>query len=186
MTWRECAEEHTELMIRYHSGMKRTFDLLKPVEVFTPFSLDSFRWPLFEIDWRLSQVFVGPSGCGKTSFARALLPRALFVRHKDKLAEYDTNEHDGIIFDDMCFTNIHRTHQIHLVDNDHDTTVHIRYVTADIPKNTKKIFTSNVREVFNDDPAINRRVKYNIFRVLDENSGFHQQQNANDNYINFN
>lgn len=103
----------------------------------------------------------GPSGVGKTSYLRSRFPNALWVTHIDDLGTFDSAIHtDGIIFDDMSFTHLPRTAQIHLVDMDDDRSIHIRYGTATIPAGTQKFFTSNVREIFDlNDAAIARRVR---------------------------
>lgn len=104
-------------------------------------------------------ILIGESNIGKTSFAKALLPNALIVSHMDDLGLYDVTAHSGLLFDDMEFTHIPRSAQIHLVDIDDARSIHIRYQTANIPANTKKIFTTNLEDIFLDDPAINRRIQ---------------------------
>lgn len=103
-------------------------------------------------------VLVGPTGCGKTSWAlkRAIKP-ALIVTHMDDLRKFDPEFHKTIIFDDMSFTHMPETSQIHLVDQDLARSIHCRYGNAHIPPNTWKIFTCN-KFPFTKHPAILRRL----------------------------
>lgn len=103
-------------------------------------------------------VLLGYSGCGKTSWAKRNAPKpALFVRHIDQLAQFDSEKHKSIIFDDMDFKHWPRTAQIHLVDKYEPTTVNRRYGFTIIPKETVRIFTAN-EPIFLEDAAIERRV----------------------------
>lgn len=109
---------------------------------------------------KLALVLVGPTGCGKTVWARRHAPKpALFVRHLDRLREFNPNYHKSIIFDDMKFTHMPTQAQIHLVDQYCHSDIHCRYTTASIPPGTPKIFTCNERP-FEDHPAIRRRIHY--------------------------
>lgn len=114
-----------------------------------------WKWPYLENIQ--SVALVGPSNIGKTQFAKSHFRNPLMVRHMDKLKEFDAMVHDGIIFDDMCFTHLHREAQIHITDWDEDSDLHIRYGTAKIPAGTRKIFTANYYPFTRDD-AITRRV----------------------------
>lgn len=104
-------------------------------------------------------VLIGRSGAGKSTWAKKNIPKpALFVTHLDKLKEFKTNYHKGIIFDDMDFNHHPLTSQIHLVDQDDPRAIHVRYGTVDVPARVPKIFTCNVRP-FADCEMINRRIK---------------------------
>jgi len=133
-----------------------------------PFTLNDFNTDLLNtlnpLILKPPKPFVlwGESGCGKTTLARCLLPKALIVSHMDDLASYSEN-HVGIIFDDMSFKHIPREAQIHLLDTDLPRSIHVRYRTAMIPANTPKIFTTNEEcgLIFTmPDAAIARRVDF--------------------------
>lgn len=111
-----------------------------------------------------SIVVIGASGCGKSSWAKRVCEKpALWVRHLDVLRAFRPGYHKSIIFDEMVFTHLPRETQIQLADQTDESHIHVRYEHAVIPANTQKIFTAN-REVFLDDPAINRRCyKIQIF-----------------------
>lgn len=159
---------HPEMMIKYNQGIKRCYDMTSPnltQKATSSFELKDFNpnWPLDLINLvlgRKSVILWGKAGCGKTCFARAILPKALFVSHMDDLLKYDEGEHDGIIFDDMSFTHMPREAQIHIVDCEQPRSIHCRYQVANIPSGTKKIFTTNNPDgaiFLNGDGAIERR-----------------------------
>lgn len=164
--WKSFPKE----MIKYHGGIKQAYLHLSPnmnQSALKTYSILSFgpMMPSLEITESLkthSVILWGESGTRKTSYARALLPKALFVSHMDDLALYDQGEHDGIIFDDMAFTHLPRESQIHIFDMEQPRSLHIRYNTAQIPAGTKKIFTTNNQSGFiylAGDKAIERRIK---------------------------
>jgi len=112
-------------------------------------------------------VLVGDSQIGKTQFALSLFKQPMFVSHLDSLKDFTEGFHDGLIFDDMTFSHLPETAQIHLLDWEMDREIHIRYQTALIPKNTKKIFTCNYNrqcQLFAKDPAVYNRIS-NIIDV---------------------
>jgi len=118
--------------------------------------LGPWQWPMLEnIE---SVILIGESNIGKTQFAKAHFNNPLFVSHMDRLRDFDAGVHDGIIFDDMDFTHLPRTSQIHITDWDEDRDIHARYGVAKIPANTRKIFTCNTMCVDEHDKAIARRI----------------------------
>lgn len=156
---RSIAEAFPSQYMRYHTGIDKMLKVLAPQKDLTGFPLDSFKFQV-EFEEGYSHIMVGPSGCGKTSYARSAFPKALLVSHKDDLLKFDKDIYSAIIFDDMSFAHEPRTSQIHLVDQDDDRSIHVRYSTALIPAGTVKIFTTNVLDIFDlSDPAIKRRVK---------------------------
>lgn len=162
--WRDF----TTSMIRYSKGIIQARAYLCPPssDEFPKYDLTSFSFSLI-MDMKKSHVIWGPAGCGKTCYVRSRFPDALWVTHMDDLLGYDDQK--VIVFDDMCFTHMPRTAQIHLVDTEQPRSIHCRYHAARIPAGVTRIFTSNVKEVFVDDPAIRRRVKYHeivTFRSL--------------------
>lgn len=159
---KRIAAEEPEAFIKYHKGIAtlKTFLQVMHFEV----KNGPWKWP--QPTDITTLVIVGPTGIGKTEFAKSLLPKALFIRHLDRLLEYQSEEYEGIIFDDMAFTHMHREAQIHLLDWDCDSDMHIRYTVATIPRNTRKIFTCNERNgpIFDElDPAIKRRITNKIY-----------------------
>lgn len=156
---RELWTSHATVMVRYSRGVLEYRDRTRPPKLLQTFELSSFGFAC-EFECGKAHIVVGPSGCGKTSYARSRFPKALMVTHMDDLLKFVAEEHEAIIFDDMCFTHLPRTSQIHLVDWDDDRSIHCRYACATIPRNTMKIFTTNVEYIFElNDAAIARRVK---------------------------
>lgn len=166
-TIREIAVAHPTTFIRYGRGIRDLATTVAPKRPKKIFDLDSFPFHPIIMEKGYSHLIWGPSGCWKTSYCRSLYPDALMVSHIDDLLRFDPKEYTAIIFDDMCFTHLPRTAQIHLVDQDDDRSIHCRYNTAFIPAGTIKVFTSNVREIFlMDDPAIKRRIKIHHINLI--------------------
>lgn len=126
------------------------------------YTLDDF---ITKLPYDFETVFItGPAGIGKTQFAKAHFNNALIVSHMDTLKQFNPDEHDGIIFDDMTFAHYPREAVIHLLDWEEDRDIHCRFQNAFIPKETRKIFCSN--KSFNDtfgnnmenDEAVTRRI----------------------------
>lgn len=111
-----------------------------------------------------STVIVGETGIGKTIFAkrRATKP-SLFISHMDDLKAFDPRRHKSIIFDDMSFTHMPVTGQIHLVDLFEPRSIHVRYGTVKLPAGIERWFTCN-KFPFEEHPAILRRInKINLY-----------------------
>lgn len=153
----ELWASHTSTMVKYHAGLKLAITALQPKRQRRTFPLTDYPWhPL--VFGRGSVVICGPSGIGKTSYIRSLYPDYLWVSHMDDLTSFE--DHEGIIFDDMSFTHLPRTAQIHLLDYDDDRSIHVRYQTAKIPAGTQKFFLTNTEYIFDlEDKAIARRVE---------------------------
>lgn len=164
MKYHELWDNYYSIMIKYRGGIKEYFNLKNRREVKSKYSLDSCvaNLGVTEVtDWSKSVILAGSPGIGKTEFALAHFDNALLVSHIDDLVNFDPEIYDGIVFDDMDFSHYPRTAQIHLVDIDHPRSINVRYTTALIPANTKKIFTTNKPEgdvVDLSDQAIFRRV----------------------------
>lgn len=168
-TLRDLWENNTSTMIRYSRGIKEAMSELRPIEEHKGFDLDTFAFHPINFDLSKSIIIWGDSGARKTSYVISRWPKICMVSHMDDLLNFKPDEHDGILFDDMDFQHIPRTAQIHLVDQTFDRSIHIRYTTVTIPKNTLKVFTTNNANgmIFLDDPAINRRiVKHHIITRL--------------------
>jgi len=159
-TERDLWLNHTSTMVRYSRGLKEALRVLRPLEEHKSFELNTFTFHPLILPENKSIIIWGASGARKTSYVTSRWPKILLVSHMDDLLNFRADQHDGILFDDMDFRHVPRTAQIHVVDQDFDRSIHIRYTTVLIPKNTLKIFTTNENngEIFLDDPAINRRV----------------------------
>lgn len=155
---RDMYMQHPTVMVRYGRGIKDLHTQLNPILCKSKFTLNDFPWTPIT-DWSTSHLIVGPAGCGKTEFAKCHFENPLFVTHMDDLLNFVTEVHDGIIFDDMSFAHLPRNTQIFVTDVDNARSIHCRYSPAHIPANTRKIFTSNVLDIFDfNDDAIKRRV----------------------------
>lgn len=156
----EHSKTYRDLVV-HGDAIERNLKKLKRSKLESQFTLDSFNVS-FNWDRSKTLILTGPTNTGKTSLAAALLPKALFVTHIDRLKDYADGDYDGIIFDDMSFKHLHREAQIHLVDTAFSRDIHCRYSTAMIPKGTPRIITSNLppnQILLSDDPAIDRRLQ---------------------------
>lgn len=123
-------------------AIERNFRALKKQRTEPKYSLDMFK---INFDWNKDRTLIlyGTTNCGKTSLAKALLPKALFVRHIDALKEYKSGHYIGIIFDDMSFKHWPREAQIHLVDTDNVSQINVKHSIAIIPEGTPRIICHN-------------------------------------------
>lgn len=157
----EIADDYPTQIIRYHKGIERLIGLYAVRDGAPEYDLTSCceRLGVSPLTWDAgtSHVVCGPSGIGKTEYAKAHFRNALFVSHMDDLKEFNWLKYDGIVFDDMDFTHLPRTAQIHVTDWCHDRSIHARFFCSLIPRHTRKIFCCN-EYPFLEDPAIARRV----------------------------
>lgn len=122
------------------------------------YKLEDFKeWEPID-DWTDTVIFWGGSQIGKTQFALAHFENPLLVSHLDDLKRLD--KHDGIVFDDMSFTHLHREMQIHICDVENNRSINVKHGVVIIPAGMKRIMTTNVEHgnIVNDDEAINNRV----------------------------
>jgi len=184
---------HTEVMIKFGRGFKEAYSVLSPnvkqtaMKTYTVEEFQGWEDKEFLITSAMtthSVILWGEPGCGKTCFARALLPKALFVTHMDDLTKYDTGTMDGIIFDDMSLAHLPREAQIQVLDTEQPRSIHCRYTTAFIPSGTKKIFTTNIYngEIYmKGEGALDRRVqKFELRKRLSERDKFDQAMGFTD------
>lgn len=160
MSENQLRENFTSIWTRYPNLTKRIKSTLT-TPISPSFSKESFQW-ILEYPDNKSLILWGEPGIGKTEFAKTLLGDNFYlVSHLDQLNNFVPDFHSGIIFDDMSFLHLPREAQIHIVDQDNDRAIHIRYGIGFIPKQTKKIFTTNIANghIFDlNDGAIKRRV----------------------------
>jgi len=98
--------------------------------------------PTIPEDWKVLFLW-GKTGLGKTQFAKALLPEATIVRHRNQLNQCDFSK--GIIFDDFDVSHWPPCMVIHLLDWDEVSGIDVKYGMVTIPPRTRKIFTFNKR-----------------------------------------
>jgi len=98
--------------------------------------------PTIPEEWKVLFLW-GKTGLGKTQFAKALLPEATIVRHRNQLNQCDFSK--GIIFDDFDVSHWPPSAVIHLLDWDEVSGIDVKYGMVTIPPRTRKIFTFNKR-----------------------------------------
>nr|QXP07604.1 MAG: replication associated protein [Arizlama virus] len=138
---KRVAEEFPDVLAKYSRGLAVVEEYLRPPPLPPKYSLGDFNHP--PLDLTLPVLLVGPTGCGKTQFAKAHFEHPLLVRHLDAL--HKVNGADGIVFDDMCFSHLHFTAIMVLLDMEEENPVHTRYHNATMPQGIKRIFVYNTR-----------------------------------------
>lgn len=156
--WRE----HPEVMVKYARGINQLHSQLNPEITRGKFSLEDFAPWVPITDFSRCPILFGAPNCGKTQFALAHFSNPLLCSDPDDLQKFVPEVHDGIVFDDMSFKHWPVNCQIHLTDWDLPRSIRNRYVNAHIPAGTRKIFTTNERDIFNFDPnlGVARRVHF--------------------------
>jgi len=151
-TEKEIADKHFSSWCRYRNSFKEYEKLITPPTQ-PMYVMTDFNAPPIPLDQGVVHLW-GPTGTGKTQYAMAHFKSPLMVRHMDQLTQFDPKKHDGIVFDDMTFNHLPPTAVIHLLDWDMPSAIHVRYTTAVIPAKTKRIITSNDRDIFYDETKI--------------------------------
>lgn len=155
---KELWTKHPALMLKNNQGVARARNIFHPQITKSDYKISDFLWGRLPLD--KPTIIWGEPGIGKTQYALAHFEKPLLVSHMDDLGNL-TEDHDGIVFDDMSFNHMPRTGQIHLVDN-LTRSIHIRYKTATIPAGIKRIFTTNEKDgaiMLTQDGAIRRRIE---------------------------
>jgi len=98
------------------------------------------RAPKVLPNWRTLYIY-GPTKFGKTEYARALLPGAEVIRHRDQLKDADMSK--GLIFDDFDTSHWPITAVIALLDWDQKSGIDVKHGHVVVPAHTRKIFTHN-------------------------------------------
>lgn len=184
----ELFKENPFLYHQYGRTFEKADEIRKSeITNYSTFDIDQFIIKPIPLK-KKAIILWGKSGIGKTQYACAHFPNGyLFVRHLDDLKRFNNKVHSGIVFDDMDFKRLPRTSQIHLLDWDEDSSIHVRHHTAFIPKKTHKIFTTNEQdgEIFSfygdgyekgdEDVALTRRVdiiklpKHKLYNEIENN-----------------
>lgn len=115
-------------------------------------------------DWSTSHLIWGKAGSGKTQWALSHFKNPLMVSHIEDLQDFDIDEHDGIVFDDMSFRHLPGQAIIHLLDSDFERSIHCRFRNAAIPAGTKKIFCHNDGNIFEPEKDISEDQRAGIAR----------------------
>ena len=134
------------------------------------YSMNNFRLQPIT-DWTKNWLVFGKAGTGKTQWALAHFQNPLLVSHTDDLKEFDPEDHDGIVFDDMSFKHLPSDGIIHLLDKEIDRSIHARFYNAEIPAGVPKIFCHNNDDIFipttgvSDEVLAGIKRRYNVIQV---------------------
>lgn len=131
--------------IKYHSGIDKTYKIIGKKRKFVHlYDASSYKHKL-DMNFRGTHIVIGPAGVGKTGWCLSHFSNPLMVTQHGDLANFDPDEHDGIVFDDIDLTDVYKGHlMVNLLDFDYDRTFDMKYLNGIvIPANTKKIITHN-------------------------------------------
>lgn len=171
MTW--LRGEHPGLYLTSSQSIRKTlsYELYSPPQSdYTDFLVDHIDFTVEENRSR-THIFVGPTGTGKTQFALSHFSRAVLVSDRQDLCKIDERT-DGIVFDDMQFSDWKTVNILHLVDCYEPRTVNVKYSAAEILRFLPRIFCTNdlslifpCNMLLTTREAIERRCK--IYDVVD-------------------
>lgn len=154
---RELYSQFGPTMVRYGQGIAKAKSALIEHARLGSFGLSDFPNWTPVTDWSRSVVVVGPPDIGKTEWALAHFQNPMLVSERDQLLDYMPDEHDGIVFDDIDFTEDAREMNISLADQTMPRGIRCRYRTVTIPRGTKKFFVGNSPTLLVNDAAVARR-----------------------------
>jgi len=206
LAYQKTPEEIEQILLEKHPSLflKKGQQFLKNLQtlskhhnmqkdvVKTEYNLESYtKIPFYVLNWLensegKSLIIKGISGTGKTNFALALLKNhnPLLVGDKEKLKEFKKGFHKAIIFDDFDFDYIPREEVIKYFDTEFDRDFRVTYGHITIPRQIKKIFTTNRDKLtkFDNLEEIKRRilnfeVQKPLFSKEKPNIQINQQQN---------
>ena len=129
---------------RIESALERRLGECEP----SPYALRDFNVP--PLDLSRAVIIQGASHIGKTHFALAHFEYPLLVSEMDDLHKISLRT-DGIVFDQMCFTNPYDRKELNLTGNqiirlldiEVARSIGARYHNSRIPKGMPRIFTTN-------------------------------------------
>lgn len=153
---KELWQTHFSRMIQYHRAMTAYQELTRKRKYEFDEDVDVKRFKVKFCGLELPTVVLGASQIGKTAWAENHFKNPLLVSDIEDLRKYDPEQHDGVVFDDVDFTDLPRCEQIHLLDIKKTRSIHMRNYNWERPKGLKMIFTCN-KLCFSEDPAIERR-----------------------------
>nr|UOF76667.1 rep protein [Cressdnaviricota sp.] len=140
----------------YGETIERNLKRLKRVPTRGAYSLQSFNHAPLILE--KNTLLWGSSGTGKTQFALSHFKNPLLCSHIDKIKQLSP-DNDGIVFDDMSFKHWPIEAVIHLLDEELDLLINVRYGTVNIPAKIRKIFTHNTPNPFYMDSACPEQIE---------------------------
>lgn len=159
----ELANEFPGFYLQHRSKLQTLINDLAPPKNPPQFP-SGYNIPFDSLEKAL--VLYGISGSGKSAFANAHFKNPKEIFQIDDLKDFNSNHHDGIVFQDMSFKHTNFSQILNVVQTTSDSTVHCRHTNAHIPRGTKRIFTYNEDDLF-DAPmsseqarAIKRRINF--------------------------
>ena len=162
--------QHKGQLTRYFS---EKFDQADTVN----YSINEFNIKAIPIPANKALLFIGATGIGKTQFALAHFKSPIKITNNEDYGRIGSDT-DGIILDDLNFSQWSAMTMLHLCDVESPYTMNIKYGSARIPAGMKRIFIVNDEELFwpkdihpETKKAIERRIVRHTFysNLFDKN-----------------
>lgn len=107
------------------------------------FKPEDFNRPLYQFPPDKTLVFVGETGLGKTQFALAHFNHPLRITNKQDWIRFRDGYTDGIVFDDIHFSDWKPNTILHTVDTENAVTQDVKYSAVRIPAGVPRIICIN-------------------------------------------
>lgn len=166
---RIVAKEHRSLYMRCGKMMKEYQQLQRPDDK-VKFTIDMYNLPAQNLDKPL--LICGKSRKGKSGFAKAHFTKPLYVKRKDDLKKFvEKGDYDGIVLDDFTFRSWTPEDILSLLEYDSTRSIDGRFHDAEIPADTKMIFTHQNDQIFmpyicsDPEQIVAIKSRYNVLRV---------------------
>lgn len=141
-------EEMTDKYVLQNSAIMSFLQRQYATTTAAKYTIDQFNRQPEDIHSGKSFVFIGKAGIGKTQFALAHFKSPLLVSDRQDFGKLQTGTYDGIVIDDMNFNKWNACNLIHLLDQECDRTVNIKYGCVSIPAMLPRIITLNSIDSF--------------------------------------
>lgn len=154
--------QHQGQLARYFTSKFDQADVVK-------YELSEFTQKEIIIPENKAALFIGPTGIGKTQFALAHFKSPVKITNNEDYGRIGPQT-DGIVLDDLNFSQWSAMTMLHLTDVESPYTISIKYGSARIPAGMKRIFIVNDEELFwpkdihpETKKAIERRIVRHFF-----------------------
>lgn len=163
---KEIVQMFPDVAFKGFSSLKSIYTLFQPLFDFTRFYGPFQNHFPYGWDRSKSLILIGNPGAGKTQWALNEFQNPMLLRNLNGLKAFDKNLFDGVVIDDIDFTNVSRSDMLNLLEVEQPCSLRVLYGIAFLPANVPRIFCLNPGfESLNlDDGAIRRRV--NVIRIV--------------------
>lgn len=144
MSIREVCIAHPDSFIRFHAGIEKTHRLVNEQQDDKGnYDLSTYEEKL-DMDFKGTHIVIGEAGSGKTQWVLAHFKNPCLITGREDFGKFKQDIHDGIVIDDMDLCEHFKGQNlVNVLDFDCKRTINIKYGSATIPKNTKKVIIHN-------------------------------------------